>query len=429
MVSIIFLGVLGLLFLLLIILTLVLIFTKKKDTDEDYDEDYDTASFAENEASYEDYDDGDSEDINEYDEAQTENDDDSYSDNVDDEDDIFNEAYKEASDDETVSDIDDETDDGIDESAAEETSKSDSNAEDNKSTYSEDADKKTDISSEVLANEANDEIDLDSLLDEISENKNEADVHPAAETLTDEEDRDSAEEQSILEEEADVEQTVDEIPAVFADELGDYSDSAFAPVYEDDKLSDEALIASVKEAQALSENVMHSNSNNSEVLFGVGDELDKYKKKAPKKSTVSSDEDFYWYNKMDVMEKPSYKTAEMYYHYFNLPKDCIDDLLIEMYDCALVRTEEIRYIAYGIKPKAVSLKDIMQEGNYYYTDQPKQKEPLPQDLIRIYEKWCGYVDKLFDKIEIHADEYTIQEIRKILCEYGRNDVDVLLEGR
>ena len=39
------------------------------------------------------------------------------------------------------------------------------------------------------------------------------------------------------------------------------------------------------------------------------------------------------------------------------------------------------------------------------------------------------MDKLFDKVEIHADEYTINEIRRILCEYGRSDVDVLLEGK
>ena len=388
MVSIIFLGVLGLLFLLLIVLTLVLIFTKKKDTDEDYGDTEDIYDEYEgDEDSYEEESDNQyyeaSEDVSEYEEDEAS---DASEDSGDDEGDIFDEAYNEASD--AQNNDDNETDTDTDEADIE------SEAEE------------TETGGEVT----DEDLDLDDLLDENSSTE------------------EAATEDDTVTDNLNVE--VDEIPAVFADELGDYSDSAFAPSYEDDKLSDEALIASVKEAQALSENVKNSTSNNnSEVLFGVGDELDKYKKKAPKKSTVSSDEDFYWYNKMDVMEKPSYKTAEMYYHYFNLPKDCIDDLLVEMYDCALVRTEEIRYIAYGIKPKAVSLKDIMQEGNYYYTDQPKQKEPLPQDLIRIYEKWCGYVDKLFDKIEIHADEYTIQEIRRILCEYGRNDVDVLLEGR
>ena len=131
---------------------------------------------------------------------------------------------------------------------------------------------------------------------------------------------------------------------------------------------------------------------------------------------------------MDVAEKPSYKTAEMYYHHFNIAKDCIEDLLMEMYDCALVRTEESKYIAYGIEPRAVSMKEILTSGNRNYTTQAKLKEPTTQDLVKIYEKWCGYVDKLFDKIYIHADEYTINEIRALLCEFGRNDVDVLIEG-
>lgn len=215
------------------------------------------------------------------------------------------------------------------------------------------------------------------------------------------------------------------------EELEDYTDSAFAPYQEDTSLSNEAIMASVKEAEAMSEAVIHGRNNiNSDSAFGLNQELDDFaKKKQIKKNNVSGNDDFYWFNKMDVAEKPSYKTKEMYYHYFNIPKDCIDELLVEMYDCALVRTEEIRYIAYGIEPKAVSLKDILSEGNYYYSEQKRKKEPLPQDLIKIYEKWCGYVDKLFDKIEIHADEYTIQEIRRLLYEFGRNDVDVLIEGK
>lgn len=259
------------------------------------------------------------------------------------------------------------------------------------------------------------ENDIDELTDE-NESKEDLDIAEAADTT-----------------EADnTSDTTDMTNVGMSDELGDYSDSAFAPYQEDDGLSnEEAIMASVKEAEAMSEAVIHGkNISETEALFGLSDELASYDKKKPtKKSNVSSNDDFYWYNKTDVAEKPSYKTKEMYYHYFNIPTDCIDDLLVEMYDCALVRTEEIRYIAYGIEPKAVSIKDILSEGNYYYKEQPKKKEPLPQDLIKIYEKWCGYVDKLFDKVEIHADEFTIQEIRRLLYEFGRNDVDVLIEGK
>ena len=36
-----------------------------------------------------------------------------------------------------------------------------------------------------------------------------------------------------------------------------------------------------------------------------------------------------------------------YQHYFNKLDECIRDLVIEMYDCGLVRTEELYSIAYG----------------------------------------------------------------------------------
>lgn len=213
-------------------------------------------------------------------------------------------------------------------------------------------------------------------------------------------------------------------------------DSAFAPesVSVATGLTNEEITASVREAEAMGAAViggMGVAGVSADTIFGISEEMAKYgsRKKSSKKSEISSDEDFYWYNKMDLAAKPSYKTTEMYYHYFNLPKDCIEDLLIEMYDCALVRTEEIRYIAYGIAPRAVSMKEILSYGNSNYVPQQKQKEPTTQDLVRIYEKWCGYVDKLFDKVEIHADDLTIEEIRKLLYEYGKSDVDILIEGK
>lgn len=205
-------------------------------------------------------------------------------------------------------------------------------------------------------------------------------------------------------------------------------DSAFAPEPEETGLTNEAIDESVREAMAMGAAVSGMGAGLSAAsMFGVREELEKGSRKSRQRSVVPSTDDFFWFNKMDVAEKPSYKTAEMYYHYFDTAKDCIEDLLIEMYDCALVRTEEIRYIAYGIEPRAISMKEILSSGNY--TNQKKLKEPTTQDLVRIYEKWCGYVDKLFDKVEIHADAYTIDEIRNLLCEFGRNDVDVLLEGK
>ena len=210
-----------------------------------------------------------------------------------------------------------------------------------------------------------------------------------------------------------------------------YEDSAFGPDIPNITLSNEAIAASVREAEAMGAAIMGDLKAAQvpvETMFGINEELSSYgsKKNKRAKSKVSSDEEFYWYNKEDVASRPQRRPAEVYYHYFNIAADCIDDLLVEMYDCALVRTEEIRYIAYGIEPRTLSMKEIMSGA---VAAEHKQKEPTTQDLVRIYEKWCGYVDHLFDKVEIHADEYTIEEIRKQLCEYGRNDVDILLEGK
>ena len=220
--------------------------------------------------------------------------------------------------------------------------------------------------------------------------------------------------------------------AVVVPEKEDLSDSAFGPDIPEINISNEALAASVREAEAMGAAIMGDLKAAKvpvETMFGINEELSSYgsKKNMRAKSKVASDEDFYWYNKEDAAERPARRPIEVYYHHFNIADDCIEDLLVEMYDCALVRTEEIRYIAYGIEPRTLSMKEIM-SGTVSLNDH-KKKEPTEQDLVRIYEKWCGYVDHLLDKVEIHADEYTIQEIRKQLCAYGRNDVDILLEGK
>ena len=270
--------------------------------------------------------------------------------------------------------------------------------------------------------ENSEEVTEEDQYEEVEETVEEGQYEEVEETV-EEEQYEEVEETVEEEQYEEVKETVEEEQYEEVEEIP--KDSAFAPEPEEKNtvigMTNEEINASVKEAVALGEAV-----SKKEIIFGIEDEF--RSKKERKKSTVSSDEEFFWYNKLDVMEKPKYKTAEMYYHYFNIAADCIEDLLIEMYDCALVRTEEIRYIAYGIEPRAVSMKEILTSTGTY-SETKKIKEPTTQDLVRIYEKWCGYVDKLFDIIEIHADEYTINEIRERLCAFGRNDVQILLEGK
>ena len=409
-VSMIFLGVLGVLFVLLVVLTIVLIATRKKNNDEEYDEE-----------DYQDYSDEEYDDSEEYSEG--------YEEDSEEYDDGYEEDSEEYAEEEYAEEADAE------EEYAEEYAEDNANnnaggnqyADNGVDAYEEETAVLTEAAETAEALDEDDDpannektIDISDVVNKVKAAKKagiKSAPQPEAAPVPD------------ASEAANISQSAETAGVAVAEQLDNYIDSAFAPYTPNETLSNEAIMASVKEAEEISEAVMYGKPD-AEAIFGLSDQLDSYsKKKTVKKSTVSSSEDFYWYNKMDVAEKPSYKTKEMYYHYFNVPKDCIEDLLIEMYDCALVRTEEIRYIAYGIAPKAVSIKDILSEGNYYYSEQPKMKEPLPQDLIKIYEKWCGYVEKLLDKIEIHADEFTIQEIKRLLCEYGRNDVDVLIEGK
>ncbi len=210
--------------------------------------------------------------------------------------------------------------------------------------------------------------------------------------------------------------------AVSAENSAFTDDSTYDIQAKPSQLSSEEIDASVKEAMALGEALVSGSKP------GINTVADRPSRGKKKKSNIPSTDEFYWYNKRDVSEKPAYKTREMYYHYFNVPEDCIEDLLMEMYDCALVRTEEIRYIAYGIEPRPMSMKELMATSNKRLNQQ-KIKTPSQQDLLLIYDKWCSYVDALFETIEMHADDYTTERIRSLLCEFGRSDVDEILEGK
>ncbi len=54
----------------------------------------------------------------------------------------------------------------------------------------------------------------------------------------------------------------------------------------------------------------------------------------------------YWYNKEDMADADDIMKLR-YQHHFNKLEDCIHDLIVEMYDCGQVRTEELYTIAYG----------------------------------------------------------------------------------
>lgn len=65
-----------------------------------------------------------------------------------------------------------------------------------------------------------------------------------------------------------------------------------------------------------------------------------------KKRTIDCTKD-YWYNLREVEDCKEGEDFEKYYHYFIGVDQGVQELLMEMYDCGIVRTDELEEIAYG----------------------------------------------------------------------------------
>ncbi len=84
------------------------------------------------------------------------------------------------------------------------------------------------------------------------------------------------------------------------------------------------------------------------------------KKESIKLRTIGCSKN-YWYNKQDVEDRPEGRSMESYYHYFDKAEDCLKDLIIEMYDCGLVRTEMLEAIAYSGGMVGTEAKNFVQD--------------------------------------------------------------------
>lgn len=136
----------------------------------------------------------------------------------------------------------------------------------------------------------------------------------------------------------------------------------------------------------------------------------------------------YWINKDDIdagADAPSLR----YYHHFYSIDECIHDLIVEMYDCGFVRTEEIFVAAYG---EAALTPDSF----IYMTDLDGDIEaaraalpPVSEKSQKIiYELWVSYVDELMNAVEIHTSESNKKIIQDALMVYGRKKTSILLRS-
>ncbi len=185
----------------------------------------------------------------------------------------------------------------------------------------------------------------------------------------------------------------------------------------------------------------------------------------------------YWYNKED-MEEADDLMKYKYRHYFDTVEECVNDMVVEMYDCGIVRTEELYSIAYGddaLTPDAIVFQansldadeieaadangpDATKNASAEDADAPSTKETdasasdkgksensqaaeeannnnsssdLPpisdKKKGKIKDQWLVYVSVLLDSIAVScSDGEAVDAIIKGLKDYGDNDLSVLL---
>lgn len=261
------------------------------------------------------------------------------------------------------------------------------------------------------------------------------------------------------------------------------------------------------------------------------------KEKEPKQH-IDANRD-YWFNLKELEGCQEGEEAVKCYHYFDSVQQGVKELLVEMYDYGIVRTDELTEIAYGQSffdnvdlsflqeieatteqgstdsemigtksdsaesvgndlesmsssediaddviqvggvmggffskpaPTIVSAAKDLEENDPGITDlhgtlsrgvenvlaaveaekkeEEKKNEPIMKKQEKsveearkaremtsnaeirnkVYEKWVGYVEHLYQIVGVNASEDTKAKIRKGLLDYGYNDVDVLLES-
>lgn len=138
----------------------------------------------------------------------------------------------------------------------------------------------------------------------------------------------------------------------------------------------------------------------------------------------------YWYNKQDMNDADELQKLR-YQHSFEKWEDCMHDLIIEMYDCGLVRTEELFTIAYGRKAltqDSLIFRTTGLDGDESDSDNHALSLPPVSDNAqrKIYDKWTGYVEQLLEIVEIHTSEEVRDSIVDGLMTYGRKDLSILL---
>ena len=173
------------------------------------------------------------------------------------------------------------------------------------------------------------------------------------------------------------------------------------------------------------------------------------KQKSIRHRTIACSKD-YWYNIREVEDCPEDEPVERLYHYFETEQECIKALILEMYDCGIVRTEEIEKIAYGEEQPEVKTTTSMfdpyaVDAEYdefeYDFDEAVEELRLQEEVAasaeaaddaeiraEIYDCWTGYVMQLYDRISVNCNEEMKLHIRNKIMMYGHKEAGILIHS-
>lgn len=100
-----------------------------------------------------------------------------------------------------------------------------------------------------------------------------------------------------------------------------------------------------------------------------------------KKRTIDCTKD-YWYNLREVEDCKDGEDFEKYYHYFIGVDQGVKELLLEMYDCGIVRTDELEEIAYGknhFRNVDLSFLEELEREMMQDADEEEEEQEIPDE--------------------------------------------------
>lgn len=146
----------------------------------------------------------------------------------------------------------------------------------------------------------------------------------------------------------------------------------------------------------------------------------------------------YWYNKREIEACEEGEDLQRYYNFFTSVEDGVHGLLMEMYDCGIVRTDELEQISYGknrFQDMDLSfLAELENESAEEMREQASKEEiaedkkddiAVLDDVIQVEGMMGGFFTKSKPDVvsaakELKSDDPGIMDIRGTLSEGVEN---------